>query len=80
MSKNKGVNLIKKNIGKFQNIITGLETGIQLCDNDLSSNNVKIEKFTNENKTIEESKAIATTFKNNLNDMLIVPSLKTKKE
>lgn len=80
MSKTKGVNLIKKNIGKFQNIITGLEKGIQFCDNDMNSNNVKIEKFTNENKTIEESKAIAITFKDNLNDMLIVPSLKTKEE
>ena len=86
MSRTKGVNLIKKNIGKFQNIITGLESGIKLCEKDMSSNNTKIEKLTNENTTIEKSKTMALTFKTNLSSMLRVPNLalnlaaKTKEE
>ena len=85
MSRTKGVNLIKKNVGKFQSIISGLEKGIKLCEEGVNSNSIKIKELTDENNMIEESKLIASTFKDNLNVMLTVPnsdkvSSKTKEE
>ena len=76
----KGVNLIKKNVSKFQSIITGLEKGIELCEKDVNTNGIKIQKLTDENKIIEESKTLASTFKTNLSNMLKIPTSTSEKK
>lgn len=70
----KGVNLINKNVNKFQSIITGLEKGIKLCETDIDKNNTKIQTLTEENTVVEESKVLAATFRDNLGKMLIGPT------
>ena len=76
----KGVNLIKKTVSKFQNIINGLEKGIELCEKDVNTNGIKIQTLTDENKIIEESKVLALTFKTNLSNMLKTPTSTIEKK
>ena len=76
MSKDKkGVSLIKKNVDKFQNIISDLAVGIDLCNIDIAKNNLKIQALTEESSSIDDTKNIATAFKANLSSMLKTPAL-----
>jgi len=76
----KGINLIKKNVDKFNDIIIELQRGIEFCEEDLQRNNTKIQTLTDENTTIEESKILASTFKVNLSNMLKIPTRTEKTE
>ena len=68
-----GMDIIKKNVGKFQSIVDGLEKGITLCSNEISTNEKTIKTLTDENTTIEESKQQAVVFQTNLKSMLELP-------
>ncbi len=72
--KQKGVNIIQKNVDKFQSIITGLEKGEKLCDVDITKNKKIIEALNAQNSVIKESKSLASTFRTNLSNMLKVPA------
>ena len=71
--KKSGVNLINKQIGKFRGIIDELEQGIGLCAKEIDSNNETIQTLTDKNDGIETSKSQASTFKDNLSNMLDTP-------
>lgn len=75
-SKNKGINIIKKHVAKFQNIIDGLEKGISKCQEEEESNAITMGNLATENEDIRESKEKAIVFKTNLSKMLTSPDPK----
>lgn len=70
MARKDGPAIINKMVGKFQSIIDGLDQGINLCSEEIVSNNRTIKTLTSTNNTIGESKDQAVVFKNNLKNML----------
>ena len=68
-----GMDIIKKNVGKFQSIVDGLDKGITLCSKEISTNEKTIKTLTDKNNTIEESKEQAIVFQTNLKSMLELP-------
>ena len=79
-SKAKGVAVIAKHVRKFQGIIDGLQKGIDLCEKEIGSNSETIDLLTIKNKDIEDSKAQASTFRTNLDNMLNVPPASEEKD
>ncbi len=78
--KKDGMSIIDENVGKFQNIIDGLDQGICLCEDEVSSNEDTIRTLTNKNETIDKSKKQAVAFKGKLSDMLSIPNEEENKE
>lgn len=68
--KKDGMTTIKENVDKFQNIVDGLDKGICLCEDEISTNNKTIETLTDKNETIGKSQKQASVFRNNLVVML----------
>jgi hypothetical protein len=78
-----GISIIKKNVGKFQSIVDGLDKGINLCDSEISTNSKSIIAPNNRNEEIGKSMEQAVAFQGNLRSMLAVPqkdAVEEKKE
>jgi len=75
LSKEKsGTELIKIQVSKFQTIIDGLDKGICMCEDEVARHEKMIKTLAETNKSINESKDMASTFKSNLENMLQKPS------
>lgn len=71
LGKNNGPKIIDGAIQQFQGIIDSLDTGITACENKEATNTKTIETLTAENITLDDKKVQATTFRDNLSNMLI---------
>ena len=78
--KKDGITIIEEQVGKFQNIIDGLDKGICCCEDEQKSNAETIEKLTEKNGAIEKSKKQAVAFKGNLSSMLEIPDEKKEEK
>lgn len=76
--KKDGMDIIKENVDKFQNIVDGLDKGICLCEDELVANKKTIQTLADKNESIGKSKDQATAFKGNLESMLAVPEKDSK--
>lgn len=65
-----GIKVISKTIGKFEGIINGLNQGIALCDSEVNDNDQTIQRLEEKSKEINTFREKATTFRDNLNDMM----------
>lgn len=70
MGKVNGIAVIDGAIQQFKGIIDRLDTGITACENKEVANTETIKTLTAENVTLDDKKAQATTFRNNLSNML----------
>jgi len=68
--KKTGPVIIDQMVGKFQGIVDGLDKGVQLCEIKKQKNAEVIETLAKENDFLEQKTEEATTFRDNLKDML----------
>lgn len=75
-----GMSIIKKNVDKFQSIVDGLQKGIGLCQNEITSNEKVMQALAKKNETIGQSRDQALSFKGNLEAMLVTPKIDAVEE
>lgn len=68
--KKTGPVIIDQMVGKFQGIVDGLDKDVQLCETKKQKNAEVIETLAKENDFLEQKTEEATTFRDNLKDML----------
>lgn len=78
--KKDGMSIIKKNVGKFQSIVDGLQKGIGLCEKEIVANEKNIQTLADKNETIGKTCDQASAFKGNLEAMLVMPEEEKKEE